>query len=139
MDLIKQLQTQADIIIGKSAFYRDIEIKPLTVGQYFEVAPLLASIQIEGEVTQENLHELVLPQIEKYKDNLEQIFKILFDVKIDDLHPIDLYNLLGIVNMQMDHGNFIGAITSLSAMSRTRTADLIANQKRLNEQNSLTQ
>lgn len=136
MDLIQQLHAQADIIRNKSAFYGEIEIKPLTVGQYFEVSPLLAAIQIEGEVTQENLHELVLPQIEKYKDNLEKIFKILFDVKINNLHPIDLYNLLGIVNMQMRHEDFINVIISVSALSRSQTMDLITLQKELN---SLTQ
>jgi hypothetical protein len=139
MNLIKELQQQADIIIGKSAYYRDIEIKPITVGQYFQIAPLLAAIQFEGEVTPENVHELVLPQIEKYKDALKDIFDILFKTDIEELHPIDLYNLLGIVNMQMRHEDFIGAITFLSTLSRNRTTDLIANQQKLNEQNSSIQ
>ena len=139
MDLIKELHAQADIIRNKSAYYGEIEIKPLTVGQYFQIAPLLASIQIIGEVTQENLHELVLPQIEKYKVALKEIFDILFKTDIEELHPIDLYNLLGIINMQMDHSNFSQAITFLSTLSRNRTTDLIANQKRLNEQNSSIQ
>ena len=131
MDLIKQLQAQSDIITNKSAYYKEIEIKPITVGQYFEIAPLLAAIQIEGEVTKDNIHEVVLPQIVKYKGNLEKIFKILFDVKIDKLFPIDLYNLLGIINMQMRHEDFTNVIISISALSRNQTAEIITLQKEL--------
>jgi len=132
MDLIKQLHAQADIIRNKSAFYGKIEIKPITVSQLIAISPHLAQIQIEGEIkTPEDFHEKVVPQLINFTEPLRAVFAELFECKFDELLPIDLFNLLGIVMSQMGTEDFIKAITSVELLSRNQREDLMALQSEL--------
>lgn len=132
MDLIQQLHKQADIIRNKSAYYGDIEIKPLTVGQLIAISPHLAQIQIEGEIkTPEDFHEKVIPQLTKFTEPLRAVFTELFECDFDKLLPVDLYNLLGIVMTQIGTEDFTKAITFVELLSRNRQEDLMALQSEL--------
>ena len=132
MNLIQQLHNQADIIRNKSAYYGEIEIKPITVGQLITISPYLAQIQIEGEIkTPEDFHEKVVPQISKFMDPLRAIFNELFECDFDKLLPIDLFNLLGIVMSQMGTEDFTKAITFVEVLSRNNQNDLMALQSEL--------
>lgn len=139
MDLIQQLHTQADIIRNKSAYYGEIEIKPITVGQLIAISPHLAKIQIEGEIkTPEDFHEKVVPQLKNFTEPLRAVFAELFECDFDKLLPIDLYNLLGIVMSQMGTEDFTKAITFVELLSRNNQEDLMALQSELKSSTALT-
>ena len=136
MDLIQELKNQSDIIRNKSAYYGEIEIKPITVGQLIAISPHLAQIQIEGEIkTPEDFHEKVVPQLKNFTEPLRSVFAELFECDFDNLLPIDVFSLLGIVMSQMGTEDFIKAITSASHLSRNNQEDLMALQS---EQKSST-
>ena len=127
MDLIQQLEKQADIIRRNTKYYNGIEIKPITVGQMIAISPLVDQISLEEEVkTPEDFMNQLIGNMELFKDPIKKIFNELFECKFEDLLPVDVANLLLIVLSQIDTGSFINAIIAARSLSRSNRTAMMA-------------
>lgn len=130
MNLIEELEKQADLIRNKSVTYKDITINPITCGQLIAISPHIAAILIEDEITTpEEFFNIAMPKLANYMTPIKAIINELVECDFDNLLPVDFCNIYLIILSMIDVKSFLNSTILIEKIGRNTRMEIIAAEQ----------
>lgn len=140
MESVSELvRMEADAILHSPFMlegHKDIVIKPLTIGQMFDITPELIALQEEDEgekicniVNSKDFKESLLI-MNKYQSIISKILgKIIGKTKVNKLTPDEMLVIFTALVKRMQTTSFLNSIILAQRMSLSTKEGIIASQK----------
>lgn len=140
MESVSELvRMEADAILHSPFIlegHKDIIVKPLTIGQMFDITPELIALQEEDEgekicnISNSNDFKESLLIINKYKNIISRIVgKIIGNNKVKKLTPDEMLIVFTAIVKRMQTKSFLDSIILTQRMSLSTKEGIIASQK----------